>query len=229
LSWKPLGFLSHVKRRTNDDRFPLALWEVWLSSQLGVTIPELIGPLRQCPCNAFQIDYFGDHLQTCQAKSAATQVHDWVVRRLGDILSSVGHRVKINNIKPSTGKERGDVEISTCPKHPRVSFPLHTIHSFHVEIRDYVVLQKTRDLTDCLPPPRTLILDFTLTHTRFGKSQLSSLGQLTHTRRTDGAPEPDGALRTVARAKIRHYRQLYIIRPELIAFMPVAVDTAGRI
>jgi hypothetical protein len=84
-------------------------------------------------------------------------------------------------------------------------------------------------LTDYLPPPRTLILDFTLTHTRFGKSQLSSLGHLTHTRWTDGAPDPDGALRTVARAKIRHYRQLYINRPEPIAFMPVAADTVGRI
>ena len=29
--------------------------------------------------------------------------------------------------------------------------------------------------------------------------------------------------------KIRHYRQLYINRPEPIAFMPVAVDTSGRI
>ena len=28
LTWKPLGFLSHVKRRTSDDRFPLSLWEV---------------------------------------------------------------------------------------------------------------------------------------------------------------------------------------------------------
>jgi hypothetical protein len=101
LSWKPLGFLNHVKRRSNDDRFPLALWEVWFCSQLGVPIPELIGPLRQCPCNAFQIDYFGDHLQTCQAKSAATQVHDWVVLRLGGILSSVGHRVKVHNITPA--------------------------------------------------------------------------------------------------------------------------------
>jgi hypothetical protein len=99
----------------------------------------------------------------------------------------------------------------------------------NVEIRDYVVLQKPRDLTDCLPPPCTLILDFTLTHTRFGKSQMSSLGQLTHTRRTDGVPDPDGALRTVARAKIRHYRQLYINRPEPIAFIPVAVDTADRV
>jgi len=33
----------------------------------------------------------------------------------------------------------------------------------------------------------------------------------------------------VARAKIRHYRQLYINRPEPIAFMSVAVDTADRI
>ena len=35
LSWKPLGFLSHVKRRTNDDRFPLALWEVWFCTVLN--------------------------------------------------------------------------------------------------------------------------------------------------------------------------------------------------
>ena len=55
-----------------------------------------------------------------------------MVHRLGVILGSVGHRVKIHNITPETGKERGDVEI-----------------------RDYVVLQKPRDLTDCLPPPRT--------------------------------------------------------------------------
>jgi hypothetical protein len=206
LTWKPLGFLSHVKRRTNNDRFPLALWEVWFCTQLGVPIPDLIGPLRQCPCNAFQIDHFGDHLQTCQAKSAATQVHDWVVYRLGGILGSVGHRVKIHKITPAQGKERGDVEI-----------------------RDYVVLQKPRDGTDCLPPPRTLILDFTMTHTRYGRSQLSSLGQLTHSRRSDGAPEPDGALREAARTKIRHYRQLYINRPDPIAFMPVAVDTSGRV
>jgi len=101
-----------------------------------------------------------------------------------------------------------------------------TLPACSCNISDYVVLQKPRDLTDCLPPPRTLILDFTLTHTRFGRSQLSSLGQLTHTRRTDGAPDPDGDLRTVTRAKIRHYRQLYINLPEPIAFIPVAVDTS---
>jgi hypothetical protein len=60
------------KRRTHDDLFPLALWEVWLCSQIGVPIPESIAPLRQCPCNDFQIDYFGDHLQTCQTKSVYT-------------------------------------------------------------------------------------------------------------------------------------------------------------
>jgi len=86
--------------------------------------------------------------------------------------------VKIHKSTPATGKERGDIEL-----------------------KDYV-LQKPRDLTDCLPPPRTLVLDFTLTHTRFGRSQLHSLGQLTHTRRSDGPPEMDGVLRAVARAKI---------------------------
>ena len=58
---------------------------------------------------------------------------------------------------------------------------------------------------------------------------MCSLGQLTHTRRSDGAPEPDGALREVARTKIRHYRQLYLNHPDPIAFMPLAVDTSGRI
>jgi hypothetical protein len=36
-------------------------------------------------------------------------------------------------------------------------------------------------------------------------------------------------LREEARTKIRHYRQLYINRPDPIAFMPVAVDTSGRV
>ncbi len=96
LSWKTLGFLSHVKRRTNDDRFPLALWEVWLCSQIGVPIPDLIGSLRQCPCNVFQIDCFGDHLQTCQVKSAATEVHDWVLRRLKTAIIDSWQKQKAN-------------------------------------------------------------------------------------------------------------------------------------
>ncbi len=48
-------------------------------------------------------------------------------------------------------------------------------------------------------------------------------------KRTRCAPETDGALRTVARPKIHHYRQLYINLAEPIVFMPVTVDTVGRI
>jgi len=29
LAWKPSGFLSHIKRRTINDRFPISLWEIW--------------------------------------------------------------------------------------------------------------------------------------------------------------------------------------------------------
>jgi hypothetical protein len=54
-------------------------------------------------------------------------------------------------------------------------------------------------------------------------------GQLTNTRRSDDAPELDGALREVARKKILHYRQLYINRPDPIAFLPAVVDTTRRL
>jgi hypothetical protein len=135
-----------------------------------------------------------------------SQVHDWVVYRLGVIFGSVGHRVKIHKITPATGKERGDLEI-----------------------KDYVVLQKPQEQADRLPPPRTLILDFTLTHKRYGSSHVYTTGQLTNTRRSDGAPELDGALREVTKKKNSHYRQLYLNRPEPIAFLPAAVDTTGRL
>ena len=103
-------------------------------------------------------------------KSSTSQVYDWVVYRLGDILGSVGHRVKIHKITPVL--ERGDLEI-----------------------KDYVVLHKPQDQGDRLPPPHTLILDFTMTHPRYGRSHLHPIGQLTNMRSSDGAPEPDGAIR----------------------------------
>ena len=122
-----------------------------------------MGPPQQCACNVFHRDIYGDHLQTCQVKSATSQVHDWVVHRLGDLLGSVGHRVKVHKITSVTDKERDDLEI-----------------------KDYVVLQKPQEQVDRLPP-RTLIMDFTLTHTRFGRSSVHPIGHFTHTRRSDGA------------------------------------------
>ena len=58
---------------------------------------------------------------------------------------------------------------------------------------------------------------------------MNPTGHLTNIRRLDGTPEPDGVLKVVDRKKIIHYRQLYIDRPEPIAFMPVEVDTSVRI
>ncbi len=68
-----------------------------------------------------------------------------------------------------------------------------------------------------------------MTHPRYGRSLLILNEQLTNTRRSDGVPEPDGVIKVVSRKKIIHYRQLYIDRPEPIAFMQIAVDTSGRI
>ena len=106
-----------------------------------MTTPVPLGPSQQCACNAFAYDPFGDHLQTCQTKSATSQVHDWVVYKLGTLLGSVGHWVKIHHITPATGKERGDLEI-----------------------KDYVVMQKPQPQSNRLPPPHTLIMDYTMTH-----------------------------------------------------------------
>ncbi len=110
-----------------------------------------------------------------------------------------------HNITPSTGKERGDLEI-----------------------KDYVVMQKPQPQVTRLPPPRTLIMDYTMTHIRFGCSHLYPMGQLTNTRRSDGAPDPDVVLKEVVRIKIRHYRTLYLNHPNPIAFIPLDVDTTGR-
>jgi hypothetical protein len=96
-------------------------------------------------------------------------------------------------------------------------------------MRDYVVLQKNREQDNRLPPSHTLILDFTMTHTCYGWSIQDTTGHLTHTRRSDGPPELDGALQKVVRDKIRHYRQIYLDKPDPFTFIPVPVDTSDRV
>ena len=110
---------------------------------------------------------------------------------MGTLLGSVGHKVKIHKITPSTDKERGDMEM-----------------------KDYIVLQTPQTQDNLLPPPHTLMMDFTMTHVR--RSHLHPMGQLTHTRRSDGASDPDGALKETVRIKIRHYHNLYVNRPDPI-------------
>ena len=68
-----------------------------------------------------------------------------------------------------------------------------------------------------------------MTHVRFGCSHVHPMGQLTNKRRSDGAPDPDGALKEVARIKIRHYRNIYLNHPDPIAFIPLVVDTTGHL
>ena len=47
-----------------------------------------------------------------------------------------------------------------------------------------------------------------MTHVRFGRSHLHPMGQLTHTRHSDGDPDPDGSLKDTIRIKIRHYHNV---------------------
>ena len=88
-----------------------------------------------------------------------------------------------------------------------------------MEIKDYLVMQKPQATR--LPPPHTLIMDYTMTHVRFGCSHF-------HPRRSDGTPDPDVVFKEVVRIKIRHYRNFYLNHPDPIAFIPLVVDTTGR-
>ena len=47
LAWTPLAYLSHIKRRSNDDRFLVSQWESLICSSLGVSTPVLLGPPQQ--------------------------------------------------------------------------------------------------------------------------------------------------------------------------------------
>ena len=115
-----------------------------------------------------------DHLQTCQTKSTISQVLDWV----GSLLGFVGHKVKIHKRTPVTEKNG-------------VTFKSKTAQSYKNP--------KHRSQDNHLPPPHTLIMDFTLTHVRFGHSHLHPMGQRTHTRRSDGVPDSDGTLKKSVR------------------------------
>ena len=66
-----------------------------------------------------------------------------------------------------------------------------------------MVLEKPQGQDNSLPPPRTFIMDFTMTHGRIGRSYLHPIGQLTYTRRSDGPPDPDGDVKEVDRIKNR--------------------------
>ena len=99
----------------------------------------------------------------------------WFVYRINSLVRSVGHRVKTHKITSAVGNERGDIEIGK-----------------------YIVLLRVQDNR---LPPRPLLLDYTMTHDRFGRSNLHTNGKLTNCLRSTGAPQPDGALKNAARIK----------------------------
>ena len=111
--------------------------------------------------------------------------------------------MKTHKITTSVGYERGDIEIGK-----------------------YIVLPWEQDNR---LPPRTLLLDYTMTHDRFGHSNLHTNGKLTHWLRSTGAPQPDDTLNNDERIKNNHYRQKYAELPEPVVFIPVASSTSGRI
>ncbi len=78
-------------------------------------------------------------------------------------------------------------------------------------------------------PPRPLILDVTMTHDRYGRTPLHTNGNHTYTISSNGALQPDDALKNADRQKIIHHSQLSEDLPDPIVFMTVVVNTSGRL
>jgi hypothetical protein len=70
-------------------------------------------------------------------------------------------------------------------------------------------------------PPHTLVMDVTMTHDHYGRTTQRTNGDLTHRVSSNGDPHPDGVFNNEDRIKIRHYRQIYVDRPDPIVFLPV--------
>jgi hypothetical protein len=109
-------------------------------------------------------------------------VYEWIVYSLSLFFHSIGHRVKTYRITPVGGNERGDIEI-----------------------QDYVILPRGED--DRFPP-RTLVMDVTMTHDLYGCTTQHTNGAFTHRVSSTGVPQSDGALNKSARMKIRHYTRI---------------------
>ena len=61
-----------------------------------------------------------------------------------------------------------------------------------------------------------------MTHMRFGRPHLHPIGQLTYTRRSDGAPDPDGPLNESVRIKIT---VLHVSEEQYQSFLSVLSKT----
>ena len=95
-----------------------------------------------------------------------------------------------------------------------------------IEIQDYVILPHGEDDRR---PPRTLVMDVTMTHDHYGRTTQCTNGTLTHRVSSTGTPQSDGALNKAGRLKIRHYRQIYADSPDPIVFLPITVSTSGLV
>jgi hypothetical protein len=89
----------------------ISLWQT-SSTYMGAQIPAIAEkPLATCGCRTFQLDPFGDHLNTCTAHSGVKTVHDWMVDQVPDFFRTT-HKVKTQDVVKSRGQTCGDIELS---------------------------------------------------------------------------------------------------------------------
>ena len=110
LWYKPMSWLGQIRPHRRDEAWSAGLWQAFLTSCVGATIPVLAElPLSDCGCKKFAIDALGDHVSTCTAHSGAKKAHDWAVDQLTDLFRTT-HKSKTQQVVRSRGQRCGDIE-----------------------------------------------------------------------------------------------------------------------
>jgi hypothetical protein len=150
---------AHIRQRclrpsAMDD---VCLHDARLGSSRALLPPPPLNnsPLAMCGCNKHYsilpvaVDLHGDHTATCTAHSGATKAQDWMVGVLGPLFRTAGHTALFRMAGLTVRTQHG----VTASAGQRRS---------DVEIRSYLQDQAGS---------RSLVVDLSITHDRFGSSR----------------------------------------------------------
>ena len=120
----------------------------------------------------------------------------------------------MNKIKPTKLIQRLEMNVVTLRSRTMWS------ERGDIEIKDYVSRGEDNQI-----PPHTLIMDVTMTHDRYGRDTQDTNGVLTQNL-LQSRSSSWRCFEKWGQTRIRHYRQLYVERPDPIVFLSVTVNTS---
>ena len=198
LWWKPMAWLGIIRPTNQSERWHMQQWCTFFCLTLGLSMPW-ISPGTRCACQQFEHDPHANHALTCNTHGGAAKSHDWAVEQVAALFRSMGTNVltqtRVTGVGPNR-KQRGDIELVAYLPHP---------------------------LTD--KDKRSLVMDLTFQHERYGSSKKFPNGTLC----VSNLKNRDRPIEQEARNKIRKHRNSYNLLSGDIGFLPLVASTSGRL